>query len=720
LIRPRGGRFSILCILFLEIAMTMRSWIRSLFARPATRTIRKAPRRTRLSLEALEDRWLPSTFTVLNTLDDGSAGSLRWAVAQANANAGDDTINFGDGSASGGTNFLDGTAHTIALTGTQLELTDTTRETTITGPVANLLSISGGGLSRVLQVDGLVTASISGVTITNGDAGNGYGGGLFNLGTTTLNNCTVSSNSAGYGGGVYGSAASTTTLTDCTVSGNSAVYAGGLESLGTLKLTRCAVSNNSVTQHGGGLENYLGTVTLTDCVVSGNTSTYGGGGLYLRGGQTTLTGCTVSANTATLGAGLLVKQDTNVPSQYPGNSHNYVGTTTLTNCTVSGNTATASYGGGVFNKDSNVTLQTCTISNNSAIDTPTLKSEGGGLFSWGGQTTLTGCTVSGNSSHFGGGLFAVQTTAQLVNCTISGNTATTGSGGGVLIDSSNVTLTNCTISGNSGFQGAGLWTTGTSSSAPVSTTLVNCTVSGNTATGGAAGGIGREPSSTGRLTLGNTIVAGNTAPGAGGWSDDVYGAVVSQGTNLIGKTDGSSGWAGSDLRGTVAAPINPLLAPLGNYGGPTQTMPLLPGSRAIDAGSNSLAAGITTDQRGLSRTVNTTVDIGAVESSGFTITVVSGGGQSAVVNTNFQGALVVLVTANNALEPVAGGLVTFTAPTSGASASLGATTATIGATGRASVTAKANKTVGSYTVTVTARGITNIAIFSLTNRKQGT
>src|SRR5262245_9491264 len=166
--------------------MTMRSWIRKLFTRPATRTIRKAPRRTRLSLEALEDRWVPSTFTVLNTNDSGD-GSLRAAVEAANNTAGPDTIDFA-------------VSGTISLGGTQLELTDTTGETTITGPGANLLSISGGGLSRVFQVDNLVIATISKLTITGGNAG-GSGNG-------------------GYGGGVYGCAGSMTTLKDCTVSYN--------------------------------------------------------------------------------------------------------------------------------------------------------------------------------------------------------------------------------------------------------------------------------------------------------------------------------------------------------------------------------------------------------------------------------------------------------------------------------------------------------------------
>jgi hypothetical protein len=61
-------------------AMAARSWIRNLFARPATRTAHKAPHRARLAVEGLEDRLAPATFTVDNVLDDGSTGSLRWAV----------------------------------------------------------------------------------------------------------------------------------------------------------------------------------------------------------------------------------------------------------------------------------------------------------------------------------------------------------------------------------------------------------------------------------------------------------------------------------------------------------------------------------------------------------------------------------------------------------------------------------------------------------------
>ena len=217
------------------------------------------------------------------------------------------------------------------------------------------------------------------------------------------------------------------------------------------------------------------------------------------------------------------------------------------------------------------------------------------------------------------------------------------------------------------------------------------------------------------MNLGNTIVAANTAATSG---PDALGTFASLGNNLIGETDGSSGWVGSDLTGTVAQPLNPLLAPLGNYGGPTQTMALLPGSPAIDAGNNALIpAGVTTDQRGLARIVDGIVDIGAFESNLFTIAATSGSGQSTGIFTAFPAPLVATVTANNPIEPVAGGLVTFTPPQSGASAILSGNPATISAD-RHGERRPPPRTASSvrYTVSAGARGITNTASFSLTNQ----
>ena len=67
--------------------MPTRSWIRSLFARPVTRTIRKAPPRTDLWVEALEDRTVPSRFSLTGLLDAGSVAAPAQAHLAAGANA---------------------------------------------------------------------------------------------------------------------------------------------------------------------------------------------------------------------------------------------------------------------------------------------------------------------------------------------------------------------------------------------------------------------------------------------------------------------------------------------------------------------------------------------------------------------------------------------------------------------------------------------------------
>jgi parallel beta-helix repeat protein len=420
-------------------------------------------------------------------------------------------------------------------------------------------------------------------------------------------------------------------------------------------------------------------------------------GLTITGGHTSVNGAGVIG----AGAGVLNQ-----------------GTATLTNCNVSGNSAT-NRGGGVYTSGGATTTMTnCTVSGNT-----TGVSEGNGVDNF-GTMTLTDCTIRDNNGSDGDGMVNFGT-ATLTRCTINGNV---GRDGGGLFNGGTATLTDCTISGNSAISGGGVFN-------QAAIALTNCTVSGNTANGFVlvnpgpppfggivvVGGIGGGLSNSGTATLTNTIIAGNTAAVAGntaaGTGPDVGGSVTSNGNNLIGKTDGSSGWIpGSDQIGTSASPLNPLLAPLGNYGGPTQTMALLPGSPAIDAGNNALVAGITTDQRELPRVVNGTVDIGAFESSGFTIALVSGSGQSTNLSTAFSAPQVVKVTAINSSEPVTGGQVTFTAPASGASATFTGSPATIGADGTASVTATANGTAGSYAVSATASGITTPASFSLTNR----
>src|SRR5262249_32770051 len=215
-----------------------------------------------------------------------------------------------------------------------------------------------------------------------------------------------------------------------------------------------------------------------------------------------------------------------------------------------------------------------------------------------------------------------------------------------------------------------------------------------------------------------TIVALNTngmVPGAP--ASDIAGTVSSSSAfNLIGT--GGSGGLTNGTNGNQVGVSNPGLGTLASNGGPTQTIALLPRTPAIGKGSSTIA-GVTvptTDQRGVARPT-TSIDIGSFQDRGFTITIVTGESpQSAAINTAFANPLAVIVRSPFG-DPVQGGQIKFSVTPSGggASASLSAGSATIGAGGLASVAATANGVVGSYSATVSAIGVATPAVFALTN-----
>ncbi len=374
----------------------------------------------------------------------------------------------------------------------------------------------------------------------------------------------------------------------------------------------------------------------------------------------------------------------------------------------------------LFTVDSgaSLTLQNLTLTGGWADTTSTNLAESGGAILNAGILAINNCTLADNTAGLGGGGIYNIGTANVSNSTLANNTATLGAGGGIDNDaSSTVNLYNCTLANNAANDGFG---GGICNGASDTANFYNCTLADNYALI-RGGGI----ANFGACQLGNSIVAENPA-----YDADIYGNFTSQGHNLIGSqgvdSTGFTNGINGDIVGTGANLVDPMLAGLGNYGGPTQTMALLPGSPAIDAGNNALIpSGVTTDQRGQPRIVNGTVDIGAFESQGFTIIATSGSAQSTADNANFPYALTVTVTANNPLEPVDGGVVTFASPNSGASAKLSASpyfissgsasaNITIGG-GSASVSAGANATSGSYMVTASITGTSAPVDFSLTN-----
>lgn len=230
---------------------------------------------------------------VINNADSGP-GSLRQAIKDA---CDASTITFSG-------------AVTSPVTLTTAELL-INKNLTINGPGANMLTIqrsTAGGTPnfRVFTINSGSTASISGLTISNGRTADGSasnpgvdGGGILNNTGATLNlkSVVISGNLTGTGG----------------VGGNGG-NGGGIYNAGTLTLTNSTVSNN-VTGNGNGSSNPGGygggvysasgaTLTLTNSTVSGNTTGNGGsgtsggfgGGIYNVDGALTLTNSTISDN----------------------------------------------------------------------------------------------------------------------------------------------------------------------------------------------------------------------------------------------------------------------------------------------------------------------------------------------------------------------------------------------------------------------------------------
>src|SRR5262249_4880769 len=157
-----------------EIPMWLRSLLRSPKARPSVASVRRSPRRPaacRLGIETLEDRTVPSTFTVLNVADSGD-GSLRAAILGAEASPAADV-----------TAFARQIHGTIMLTTGELDIRG---DLTINGPGANRLTVSGNDASRVFDVvggadaGGGITVAITGLTVAHGRAD--VGGGIRNSG----------------------------------------------------------------------------------------------------------------------------------------------------------------------------------------------------------------------------------------------------------------------------------------------------------------------------------------------------------------------------------------------------------------------------------------------------------------------------------------------------------------------------------------------------------
>jgi hypothetical protein len=267
-----------------------------------------------------------------------------------------------------------------------------------------------------------------------------------------------------------------------------------------------------------------------------------------------------------------------------------------------------------------------------------------GGFGGGSSGYITNGGFGGGGAGFGEAVFSMYDSVTVVNSTFTLNTAV---GGSV---------------GISGYGGAGLGGAVFNLNGDVS--LTNDTLAADSASTDGRElyniAYGKNPDGTSvnaTVTIANSILANAT----GGTSDLVNNtgagtATVNEaGPNII-RTSSGAGFSG-----TAPLTSDPMLAVLGNYGGPTQTLALLPGSPAINAGSNAAVPnGVASDQRGAPRIFNVTVDLGAFESQGYKL-VPTNTPQSANPNAAFADPLIVTLTENFANDPLPGTTIVYSA-----------------------------------------------------------
>tara|TARA_R110000782_G_scaffold53205_4_gene113398 strand:+ start:15683 stop:17527 length:1845 start_codon:yes stop_codon:yes gene_type:complete len=391
-----------------------------------------------------------------------------------------------------------------------------------------------------------------------------------------------------------------------------------------LEFDQCELSMNSAsggTTARGGAIDAQGSLSATGfCNFYGNTATGIGGAIYLNGAGI-LDDCHFYVNHSDRDGGA-IRTTSASPSLR------------VTNSSFDGDSSGGS--GGAMNLRSPAEIDSCVFMNAHAV------AVGGSVGLLGASVRVTNSTFLFNRSDSGGGAINVAGGGDLFaeNCLFEANSSQTSGGaitnssvcrvghsafiantadalggpelgGGAIYNFATLELTNSTLSGNAcpgGLGGAILNLTGGNAS------LTHVTLAENGSPNGAAIHNG-TPSGGATMHLTHTIVAG--VPGS--VDPLVMGSSLplsSLGYNL--DSDGTAGLAGpGDIGGTLGAPVDPHLSPLGLHGGPTPTHILLAGSPCINAGNVAFSvdpAGnvVTDDQRHEPRPQGTP-DIGAVE-----------------------------------------------------------------------------------------------------------
>jgi hypothetical protein len=461
------------------------------------------PPRFRPQFLRLEDRTLPSTYTVL-TLADNGPGSLRQAITDANGHPGPDVIRFAPG------------VHgTIGLTSGVLNITD---DLAISGPGANIVTVSGNNSSRAFSVAAAKTVGISGLTVAQGSAPTG--GGIDNFGTLSLSHVILSNNQAvgGMGGGgILNEVGARLTLVDSLLTGNTAtaatgsdVFGGGLLNEGTAGISGSTFSGNKAV--GGNAFTFFGGS------VGGGIDNFGGAALTVAS-STFINNQAISAAGPFFGIGGAIENNAGFDLSTPSTAT--VGGSTFIGNLATGGTGATGNGGALDNEGPGATM---TVSKTALIANRAVGGPGGD-----GVTTL--------SQALGGGIINFLGTLSVNNSAFVGNQAVAGGG-----------ASNAFASANGGVAGGGALV-----NVFTDATVTACTFVGNQAVGGDSaagpGGIAQggavENSLGGTLTVSASAFSANTARGGKGAGGAVGGLGVG------GAIDNYSG-TGSTSTVTVA------------------------------------------------------------------------------------------------------------------------------------------------------------------------